>query len=511
MMRTGSTFWFARHEIRLAWREWLAVMTGGRKRRRWGFALGLAAFAVLAHWVAWVLVGRGPPASGMSALLALTGSGVLLLTVMTSQAMETVTRAFYSRADLDLVLSSPAPSHRLFAIRIVAMALSVTATSALVSSPLINVLAVTAGWQWLAAYLGIALIGMLATAAAAALVVLLFRTIGPRRTRLVAQVVAAVIGAIFVIGIQIVAIISYGDQSDRVASRIELLASYAPPADSIVWWPGRAILDRDPVRLMGMLAAGALLLWITVILLAPRFGRNATAATGTAQGSGRGRRYGSGFRAGSPAGTLRRKEWVLLLRDPWLLSQSLMQLLYLVVPVVLLWRSLGSGLDARALLVPILIMTAGQLAGGLTWVVVSGEDAPDLVATAPVSERAVVRAKLEAVMGAVALVFAPLIAVFALLAPFEALVAVAGVGISTASATCVQLWFRAQARRSTFRRRQQSSRIATFAEAFSSISWAFAGAMAAGRQWSAALVLALMALGVLAVVRWISPARATSG
>ena len=26
--------WFARHEIRLAWREWLAMMTGGRRGRK---------------------------------------------------------------------------------------------------------------------------------------------------------------------------------------------------------------------------------------------------------------------------------------------------------------------------------------------------------------------------------------------------------------------------------------------------------------------------------------------
>lgn len=509
-MRPGSTLWFARHEIRLALREWLAMMTGGRRQRRWGFGLGLAAFAVLAHWVAWLVVGRGPPSSGLSTLVALTGSGVLLLSVITSQALETVTRAFYARADLDLIMSSPAPTHRLFAVRIVAMALSVTATATLVSSPVINVLAATDGWRWLAAYVGIAVIGMLATAVAAVFAVLLLRTIGPRRTRLAAQIVAAVVGAGFVIGIQIVAIVSYGDHSERAPSRIDALARLAPPADSMVWWPGRAILQGDPAGLFGMIAAGVLVLWITVTVLAPRFGRLASLAAGTAPGPVRRRRQGAVFRGGSSSSALRRKEWVLLLRDPWLLSQSLMQLFYLVVPAVLLWRSLGSDLDARTLLAPILIMTAGQLAGGLTWVAVSGEDAPDLIASAPVSERAVVRAKLEAVMGAVALIFTPLLAVFALLAPFEAMVAVLGVAISTASATCVQLWFRAQAKRSTFRRRQQSSRIATFAEAFSSISWAFAGAMAANHAWSATVVLSLMALAVLAAVRWISPARAAA-
>lgn len=509
-MKSGSLLWFARHEIRLAWREWLAVMTGGRKQRRWGFLLGLAAFAILAHWVAWLIIGRGPPASGMSELVALTAAGILLLSVMTSQAMETVTRAFYTRADLDLILSSPAPTHRLFALRIVAMALSVMATAALVVSPMINVLAATAGWRWLTAYIGIALIGMLATAAAAIFVVLLLRTIGPRRTRLVAQIIAAVVGAGFVISIQILAIMSYGVEPGTAPSSTDVLIRHVPDAGSVLWWPGRAVINGDPVHLVSMIAVGVVVLWVTVVLLAPRFGRHATIAAGASPRAIRGVRLGSGFRGGSPASTLRRKEWMLLLRDPWLLSQSLMQLLYLVVPAVLLWRSFGSALDARTILVPILIMTGGQLAGGLTWVAVSGEDAPDLIATAPVSERAVVRAKLEAVMGVVALIFTPLIAVFALMAPFEALIAVAGVAVATASATAVQLWFRAQAKRSTFRRRQQSSRIATFAEAFSSISWAFAGAMAANRAWSATIVLTVMAVAVLVLVRWLSPARTPS-
>ena len=29
-----SLTWFARHELRLAWREWLAMMTAGRRRRK---------------------------------------------------------------------------------------------------------------------------------------------------------------------------------------------------------------------------------------------------------------------------------------------------------------------------------------------------------------------------------------------------------------------------------------------------------------------------------------------
>ena len=50
------------------------------------------------------------------------------------------------------------------------------------------------------------------------------------------------------------------------------------------------------------------------------------------------RRWTRGFRRRSPARVLRQKEWTLLRRDPWLMSQTLMQILYLLPPALLLWR-----------------------------------------------------------------------------------------------------------------------------------------------------------------------------
>ena len=44
----------------------------------------------------------------------------------------------------------------------------------------------------------------------------------------------------------------------------------------------------------------------------------------------------------------------------------------------------GKESGAYVVVVPVLVMAAGQLAGGLAWLAISGEDAPDLVATAPV-------------------------------------------------------------------------------------------------------------------------------
>jgi ABC-2 type transport system permease protein len=158
-------------------------------------------------------------------------------------------------------------------------------------------------------------------------------------------------------------------------------------------------------------------------------------------------------------------------------------------------------------LVPVLVMAAGQLAGGLAWLAISGEDAPELVATAPVAAGEIIRAKIEAVMGAIALVFAPFAVALTLVAPWHAVAAAAGIVVAAASATAIQLWFRAQAKRSHFRRRQTSSRVATFAEAFSSITWAATAALAAGGSWLA-LMSAAFALLVLGGARMIAPRAA---
>ena len=181
-----------------------------------------------------------------------------------------------------------------------------------------------------------------------------------------------------------------------------------------------------------------------------------------------------------------------------------MQLLYLLPPALLLWRGSAKGDGALVVLVPVLVMAAGQLAGGLAWLAISGEDAPDLVATAPIPPPSVVRAKIEAVLGGIAIVFAPFIVALAFLSVHGAIVSALGILAAAAAATGIQLLFRKQATRSYFRRRQTSSRFATFAEAFSSISWAATAALAAGGTWFA-LVPAAIGLAILLAARWMSP------
>ncbi len=504
MMQAGTAPWFARHEWRLAWRDWISMMTAGRRERLPRALIAIAFFVGFMHLVAYWMVGRYAAAvPDKAALVTISASILLSFCLMVSQAMESATRAFYSRSDLDLLLSSPASAEKIFAVRMATIALSVAMMALPLAVPFIDVLVARGGWHWLGAYGLIVAMGTTATAIALAVTVALFRAVGPKRTRFVAQVVAAVIGAAFVIGLQVAAILSYGTLSRTSIIESQSVMAHAPGLESILWWPARAALGEGS-PLAAVLLISFVLLAAVILLVAPRFGEYAITAAGAVTSSAARTRKSAAFRSASPRGALRHKEWQLLRRDPWLVSQTLMQMLYLIPPAVLLWHSFGDGNGAYQLLVPVLVMAAGQLAGGLAWLAISGEDAPDLVATAPIPPSFIVRAKIEAVLGVIAVVFAPLLVVLAFASPRHALVTCCGIVIAAGAATAIQLWFRTQAKRSQFRRRQVSSRFATFAEAFSSIGWAATAAVAAANLWLA-IVPGLLALMVVAGARLMSP------
>lgn len=502
MTGPGSLAWMARHELTLSWRDFLTMMTAGRRSREMAAIIIALAAAALLHLLAWTLVspaiGTGDR-SDIDRWVTITAMLVLPFSLMMSQAMESVTRAFYTRSDLDLILSSPVSVRRLFAVRIGAIAVSTTLLSLLLGAPLIDVLAWLDGPGWLVAYPVLLALGAVATVIALALTVLLFRLIGARRTRLAAQIVAALVGATFVIGIQLAAISSMGTLSRMAFLTSDIVRSHMPAAGSLFWFPARAITGE----LMPALAVvgGAALVFAAAILgFSGGFGEKVLAAAGIGLAS-RSKAPRSGlFRTRSPRAALRRKEWKLLARDHWLISQTLMQVFYLVPPAFMLWKGFGGSGAVPTVAVPVLVMAAGQLAGGLAWLAISGEDAPQLVASAPVTPAMVLQAKIEAVLGALALVVAPILAVMAWIDPWHAFVCLCGIAAAALSATAIQLWFRTQARRSNFRRRQTSSRVATFAEAFSSIFWAgTAGLWAHGSLF--ALLMAFAALCVLAIAR----------
>src|SRR5882762_4871327 len=272
MSSAADLTWFARHEIRLAWREWLAMMTGARKKRTRA-VIGLLLLAALLHLPAYAVIGRFADLHApldKSTLIVITATIFLAWALMLSQAIESVTRVFYARADLDLIMSSPATLANVFSVRIAAIALSVVAMALLLSTPFVDVLVIGGGIRWFLAFGVVIAIGLSAAATAIAFTIVLFHLIGPSRTRLVAQILAAIIGAGFVIALQIAAILSYGTLSRFAVLTSGAAAGFAPDGDSIVWWPARAAIG-DGVVLSWLMAGGFVLLGFVMAVFSPRF------------------------------------------------------------------------------------------------------------------------------------------------------------------------------------------------------------------------------------------------
>jgi ABC-2 type transport system permease protein len=506
----ATTLWFVRHELLLTWRDWMAMMTAGRSAREHIVTAGVMVFVALLHLLAYAVL-REPLAAGIVAdkgtLVFLAGTAVLSFSLMLSQAIESITRAFYSRADLDLILSSPASARKLFAVRVAAIVLSTSSLSLFLTGPFINMAVVLDGSRWLVVYPVIVAMSAIATAAGLLITVAMFRTVGPKYTRFVAQVVAAVVGAFFLISTQVAAILYFGSYLRTAVFSSDAVVAWMPAATSPVWLPVRALLGEPAAAaVFGAMALAALA--VTVGVLAGGFSRWVVEAAGVAETRRLQAKTARPFRAFSARRTLRMKEWQLLGRDPWLVSQSLMQIFYLIPPALMVWQSYGDHGGALVILVPILVMAVGQLSGGLAWLAVSGEDAPDLMASAPVPRGAITVAKIEALLVVIGTLAAPFVLFIAFLNPWAAAATAGGVGLAAASAVLIQLWHKTDAPRSSFRRRQTASKAATFCEAFSSIMWAGTALLVAAGSWFAALFGAL-AVCVL-VVAWLTSVRQAS-
>ena len=505
--RPGSILWFARHEAMLSWRLWLSIMAGGRRGKDRIAKIGLIVFIVAMHGLAYILLEpiltNADFKQNVQVLVAITGFLLLSFFMMLSQTLESVTRAFYTRDDLDLILSSPIAPGRLFAVRMGAIAFSSAGMTVLLAAPAINIAALLNDPSWFAAYIVVFGLSALATGLAILTTLGLFRTVGAKRTRFVAQIIAAVVGAGFLIGIQVAAILSLGSTAKFSLLSSNLILDAAPAVESWFWMPADAVMGNLGAAVL-VFAAGLAGLLFVIRATADNFGKHVLNAAGLTVQHKTNIKNRQLFRTTSRRQSLRIKEWTLLGRDPWLVSQTLMQILYLIPPALILWTKYGSDTNAHVILAPVLVMAFGQLAGGLAWLAISGEDAPDLIATAPITRPAITGAKIESIMALLGVLALPLLLALSFFSVKGAVITALGIATAATSAIAIQLWFRTPSRRSSFRRRQTASRAATFSEAFSSIAWAgTTGLAAAGSGF--AIVMGVFAVMVLLLAFWLSP------
>ncbi|HEX3406701.1 MAG TPA: putative ABC exporter domain-containing protein [Caulobacteraceae bacterium] len=497
----GSTIWLLSHELRLAWRGFF----GGKQRGRRIVALAIVGglFLLLAFPLAWAIRGLDPPVNTLTVLVA-DVAALMIFSLMLSQTLASAADVLYTRGDLDLLFSSPLDPRKTLTVRFAALAATAFSAFALLALPFLVPLAIFGHWRWLALLPTLAALALIASAAGLALAVGLFALIGPRRTRAAAQLLAAIIGAAFFLASQSRTL--FGARSATIFMDVVSAASdprlKLPP---LAGWPLRAALGQ-PLPLISLLALGVALLLGVTAWLSRRFATDAAAAQGSDVGQRRAGRAGLGAFVGGAFAATFMKELRLLRRDVAILAQVLLRTLFLLPATFLLLRNAG---EHMSLALPggaaVIAFLAGQVASTLTWLTLSAEESPELIACAPARAATVRNAKLAAGLAPLAAILVLPLAALIWLAPAAGLAATLGAGAAAITAGLISAWYPTPGKRSEFRRRRSGSLLSGLALMFVSVLIAAATALLAMGSLFALIPAALTVLVLLVMRR--SPAQ----
>lgn len=482
----GGWLWLLRHEMRLAWRN-----IGGK--RVW-VTLAAGGFVWLCvHLAAWAVMRGAKGADGSGLSLVISG-GVFWLSfsIMLSQATAHAVSALFDRGDLDLLLSSPLSPRAVLAVRGLGIAVAACLLPFLLMLPFAHAGLITGRPGLMAIYPVLAALALLTAAIGMLLTMTLVRFFGARRAKTVTQILAALIGAAFFLLSQLQSFLPREQQAAVSAWAKQEMATggwFAP--ESLLWWPVKAMLG-EITPLLAVVVVGVGSFWLVVTIVFKHFvsGSQESISGGTTRSRVRTDARPEVFRRGLVANLLA-KEWKLLMRDPQIISQTLLQILYLL-PLLLL----GFKGDRSAwMLLPGFVMITSMLAGSLAWLTIAAEDAPELIGTAPISIERVRRIKA----------LAAVLPVFALLLPLalywltrDAYVALVLLFCSTGgmiSAALCQVWNPRAGNRRDMKRRYKGNTVINLLESLGGMGWAGTAICMNGHWWWLPLALAAILIG----------------
>jgi ABC-2 type transport system permease protein len=484
-MTPGSLPWLVMHELRLWSRD---GSRNGRVART--IAVLVLLLMPIGFGISLALVYRTAPDVPSGAIGPLSAACAGLVLLMLSGAIIYVMRSFHDRGDLDLLLAAPIPPARVMAAKSLAIHASVALPLLFITAPFLLASAAVGHPGWLGAIIMVIISAVTATSLAFVLVAALFRRLGARRGRIVVQIG----GGVFAAGVAILA------QVPNLAPERwrQMMAVVAQPPTPPLDWPARAALG-SPLPLLalaGLAVAGAGgASRLAAHRLADANPGETAADRASTTGTPRPR-----FRAGSPR-TLLMKELRLLWRDSELLSSIALQLAYMVPAFALIFS--GGGVSP-ARLASASVLFSGLLASSLGWLTICGEDAPDLIAAAPVTAAEMARMKvLAACTIPLAMVSVPVL--LTLVQDRTAgLTAILLCPVAAVTAALQQGWAGKPQRRKAFRFRQKGSLLLAVSEYVMAGAWSTTAAMLArGSAWAA--VSGAAALLVLAASRWLFP------
>ncbi len=449
-----STPWLLAHELRLSGRAILS-----RPGMNWRAPLIAVAFVTMGVFLGGpaglALRHMATPLTPAISRIALIATGAIF-TLMLSRTLAAATEALYARGDLDLLFSSPIAPARVLFVRCAAIAANAFAGFAILISPLAIPVAILARPGWLAIYPVLAALALAATAAGLIIAIGLFRLIGPKRTRMVSQLLAVLIGAAIFITSQIR---NLGGRAQFGRWAGGFPGHTGPPIQGPLSWPLRAATGEPWPLLIAVVASSAIFVLATACV-GRRFGSDAATASGAAIG-GSSRDGGEGAFVGGVFRVTLRKELRLLRRDIPLLAQVLLRVVYLLPLTFVLLRNAGGHVDAKLPLgVGIVAFVSGQVSGSLVWITLAAEDAPELIESAPAAASAIRRAKLCAALAPLAVLMAIPCLVMVGLSPLAGLAMVVGCVAAGLSSALIGFTLEKPARRSEFGRRRSSSLVA---------------------------------------------------
>lgn len=488
----GSFVWLLIHDLRLSWRQLTQVIAHWSPRTSAAFVIGSL---LIAHALAWGAFGLRETNPGLFSANALATGAIGALLWMIAQGLLGSTRSLYERGSLELLFASPLAEWKAVASRAIAIAASSFGALAPIMLPLANAGAMRDGPTWLAMYPVLISMALAGTATGMIVAIALFATVGARRARQVSQIMAAIIAGGFVLVVQVGLLLPKDFAADVIAWCNHLLGGAATHFDVILsGWTSSIRLDATTLVLM--LLASLAIFAAAVAALSSAFASATRTAAGTDEGTARVSRATRPFRQG-PGPSLRLKEWRLLVRDPNLFAQLGLQIIYTLPLAVLLWRS-PQGIPAAIALTPLIVVLAAQIAASLAWITVSGEDAPELLATAPILPALSARAKLSAIAFPLAAILALPILALAAISFHATLYAIAFATLAACSTALLNFWHPMPGSRRGLLRRHSQSKVIAIAEHGLALLWAVSAVTALVE-----LSLALIPMGLIAGILWL--------
>lgn len=512
MFGPGGVLFLLSHEMLLTWRNFRAAGKGRHVRRLVFYSLMTLLLGFGGYWVARILSEVAPEPTPFM-LGAVGAVFAILLSLMVSQALILITESLYQRGDLDLLLASPVPAWRVLMVRMAAIAINVGLFYLILATAVFVWLPHFGGWAWMSFAPSILMLTLFATGLGLILARIMFALIGPKNTRIAAQILGSLIGAAFFIASQVPRFLEDESRAQAFRELFDRLIAFLGDPASPLSLPARAAFGVGADFAIWSLVAVVLYL-AAVAWYASGFAADAAAISGLGSRKRRtANRAARAMRSGIQS-TLVLKEWRLLRRDPLLLSQILLQLFYLA-PLFLVFASrMGDGSLNRVTLGGFasgFVLLVTSLAASLAWLTVSAEDAPDLIASAPVTRDTIDNAKaFAAALPAALLLLPPVIGGAIVVSPLAAFWLLIGGSAAIISTCLIAVWHQVPGSRKDFRRRSRGSLMLNLGRGFVAMGWIGATALAVAGLPLASIIPAIIALGLLLALHESRPARETA-